>query len=321
MHPDRRCIYWVPRFFGLRTGSISEESPWKLQFEGSLTTAARRGSSCFARCLVYSFPLQKVTFRSRANVGVLGDQQCNCQHWPIRSGETDPEMVRKALQLPSIGRPVREAQEFLWPVKRTKLDWRSSTLVKFKSAENRQSLEVNFWVFFLTEITFFVALCLLRRYQAERFWHLAVPHPWNHLPVAVTSCCVVLTLRSLVLSGRFVAWTLKMQCTDFFRCGCNGALDFATIRQVVVPLLAPIMPLCYRYFCENRPDASPGAQLAGFSALCLVTRDETQPGSLLNDGDNKLRSARFHLSPPMMQRFSMIIMLCKQEMFWNAYFQ
>ena len=50
--------------------------------------------------------------------------------------------------------------------------------------------------------------------------------------------------------------------------------DFA--EQVVVPLLAPIMPLCYRYFCENRPDAS--------------------PGSLLNDGDNKLRPARLYLS-------------------------
>lgn len=35
--------------------------------------------------------------------------------------------------------------------------------------------------------------------------------------------------------------------------------DFA--EQVVVPLLAPIMPLCYRYFSENRPDASPGSFL------------------------------------------------------------
>lgn len=66
---------------------------------------------------------------------------------------------------------------------------------------------------------------------------------------------------------------LTMQCTDFFRCGCNGALDFAT-RQVVVPLLAPMMPLCYRYFCENRPDASPGAQrVASLSRLVTRARD------------------------------------------------
>ncbi len=55
--------------------------------------------------------------------------------------------------------------------------------------------------------------------------------------------------------------------TDFFRCGSNGAFNFATLRQVVVPLLAPIMPLCYRYFCEHRPDASPGAQLVSLEKL------------------------------------------------------
>jgi hypothetical protein len=48
---------------------------------------------------------------------------------------------------------------------------------------------------------------------------------------------------------------------------CHLVRQRQRLRQVVVPLLAPIMPLCYRYFSENRPDASPGPfwQLSSFS--------------------------------------------------------
>ncbi|CAK8995291.1 Ankyrin-3 (ANK-3) (Ankyrin-G) [Durusdinium trenchii] len=62
--------------------------------------------------------------------------------------------------------------------------------------------------------------------------------------------------------------------------------------QVAVPMLAALMPLCYRYFSEQRPDASPGSRLhrsGPNSADRLDADDLDMNGRAAPDGDRRDR--------------------------------
>ncbi|CAJ1329769.1 unnamed protein product [Effrenium voratum] len=90
-----------------------------------------------------------------------------------------------------------------------------------------------------------------------------------HLPPAGRPVREVPSAEVLSASGAAAPQTPSVGRRHFLLRGSEVA------EQAVVPLLTPLLPLCWRYFVENRPDASPGC-LADQEACSRVYLSECQ---------------------------------------------